>query len=60
MEYVDAVKKLRADGMDAHFQVLGAMDPEHKRGIKKKVIQEWINSGTIEYLGTTEGCSELY
>jgi glycosyltransferase involved in cell wall biosynthesis len=34
--------------------VLGAMDPEHKRGIKKKVIQEWINSGVIQYLGTTD------
>ena len=53
MEYVEAVRKLRAGGLDANFQVLGAMDPEHKRGIKKKVIQEWINSGTIQYLGTT-------
>jgi len=53
LEYVEAVRKLRAKGMNANFQVLGAMDPEHKRGIKVKVIQEWINSGTIEYLGTT-------
>lgn len=53
LEYVEAVRKLRANGMNANFQVLGAMDPKHKRGIKVKVIQEWINSGTIEYLGTT-------
>ncbi len=53
LEYIEAVKKLRAGGMNANFQVLGAMDPEHKRGIKKKVIQEWINSGIIDYLGTT-------
>jgi glycosyltransferase involved in cell wall biosynthesis len=54
IEYIDAVKKLRAEGLDARFQVLGAIDPEHKRGIKREVIQEWINSGTIEYLGTTK------
>lgn len=53
-EYIEAVKKLKADGLYAHFQILGAMDPEHKRGIKKSLIQEWINSGTVEYLGTTE------
>lgn len=54
LEYVDAVKKLRSEGLDARFQVLGAIDPEHKRGIKREVIQEWINSGIIEYLGTTK------
>jgi len=53
LEYIDAVKKLRASGMQANFQILGAMDPEHKRGIKTEIVEEWINSGTIEYLGTT-------
>jgi glycosyltransferase involved in cell wall biosynthesis len=53
LEYIEAVRKLRRNGMNANFQVLGAMDPRHKRGIKVKIIQEWINSGLIEYLGTT-------
>jgi glycosyltransferase involved in cell wall biosynthesis len=52
-EYIDAIKKLQASGVDAHFQVLGAMDPRHKRGIKTEIIEDWINTGTIEYLGTT-------
>ena len=54
LEYIEAVKKLRLKGLDARFQVLGAKDPEHKRGIKTKVIDEWIKSGTVEYLGTTD------
>lgn len=54
LEYIDAVKKLKAEGLDARFQVLGAIDTEHKRGIQREVIQEWINSGIIEYLGTTK------
>jgi glycosyltransferase involved in cell wall biosynthesis len=53
LEYIDAVKKLRAEGLNARYQILGAMDPEHKRGIRKDIIKEWIDSGTIEYLGTT-------
>lgn len=54
LEYIEAVRQLRASGVDASFQLLGAKDPEHKRGIKEKVIQEWIDSGTVEYLGTTD------
>jgi glycosyltransferase involved in cell wall biosynthesis len=53
LEYIDAIRKLKSSGIDAKFQILGAMDPEHKRGIQVATIQEWIDSGTIEYLGTT-------
>jgi glycosyltransferase involved in cell wall biosynthesis len=54
MEYIDAIKKLKAQGYNAKFQVLGAMDPKHKRGIKTELIQKWIGSELIEYLGTTD------
>ncbi|MBX2961913.1 MAG: glycosyltransferase family 4 protein [Cyclobacteriaceae bacterium] len=54
LEYIDAVKKLKSEGFEARFQVLGAMDPEHKRGISPELIQSWITNGTIEYLGTTD------
>jgi glycosyltransferase involved in cell wall biosynthesis len=33
---------------------MGAADPNHKRGIKTEIINEWIQSGTVEYLGTTD------
>lgn len=59
LEYIDAVKKLRADGLNARFQILGAMDTEHKRGIKKEVIDDWIKNGVIEYLGTTDDVREF-
>src|SRR5882762_6942607 len=36
LEYVKAVKQLRARGLNARFQILGAKDPSHKRGIKLK------------------------
>lgn len=54
MEYVEAVSKLKAKGLDARFQILGAKDPKHQRGIPTQVIDQWIESQTIEYLGTTE------
>lgn len=54
VEYIDAIKQLKAQGVDAQFQILGAKDPEHKRGIKLEIIDEWISSKIIEYLGTTD------
>ncbi len=54
MEYIEAVKMLKKKGINAKFQILGAKDPKHQRGIKLEVIDGWINSGTIEYLGTTD------
>jgi len=53
-EFIDAIRQLRATGIDAKFQILGAKDPKHKRGIRLKVIDEWISSGTVEYLGTAK------
>jgi glycosyltransferase involved in cell wall biosynthesis len=54
LEYVDAVRKLKAEGIPARFQVLGAIDEEHKRGIPRSTVESWIREGDIEYLGTTE------
>ncbi|MBS1559507.1 MAG: glycosyltransferase family 4 protein [Bacteroidetes bacterium] len=54
LEFIEAIKKLKAKGMQAKFQILGAKDPVHARGIKLETIDEWIQSGTIEYLGTTQ------
>lgn len=53
VEYVEAIEKLRKAGVQARFQLLGAMDPKHKRGIPEKIIRKWIEEGSVEYLGTT-------
>jgi glycosyltransferase involved in cell wall biosynthesis len=50
-EFIDAIRVLRSKGVNARFQILGAKDPHHKRGIAVEKIQEWINGGVIEYLG---------
>ncbi|GHN01301.1 glycosyl transferase [Cytophagales bacterium WSM2-2] len=53
-EYIDAIEKLNASGVEAKFQILGAKDPYHKRGIKVDLIDQWIQNGTIDYLGTAK------
>ncbi len=54
LEYVQAIENLKQKGFTGRFQLLGAKDPEHQRGIKLSVINHWISSGTVEYLGTTD------
>lgn len=54
LEYVQAIENLKQKGLNARFQLLGAKDPEHQRGIQLPVIDQWISSGTVEYLGTTD------
>ncbi|HAC25362.1 MAG TPA: glycosyltransferase family 1 protein [Cytophagales bacterium] len=54
LEFVEAIQQLRAEGMDARFQVLGAKDPSDTRGISASIIDSWIATNTIEYLGTTQ------
>ena len=53
-EFIEATKILRSEGFTASFQVLGAKDPGHKRGIPLSEIDGWIADGSIEYMGTTD------
>ena len=53
-EYIQAIQQLKSRGVDFKFQLMGAADPLHKRGIKSEVINDWIQSGVVEYLGTTD------
>jgi glycosyltransferase involved in cell wall biosynthesis len=53
LEYVEAVRKLKKKGIEAKFQILGAKDTKHKRGIPSEIIDGWIESNLVEYLGTT-------
>ncbi|HAA15808.1 MAG TPA: glycosyltransferase family 1 protein [Cytophagales bacterium] len=54
LEYVEAARMLREEGYKVNFQVLGAKDPLHKRGIALEIIDGWIQNEDIEYLGTTD------
>lgn len=54
LEFMEAIRILKAKGIDARFQILGAKDPEHKRGIPLATIDEWIEDGLVEYLGKTD------
>ncbi|NNF35408.1 MAG: glycosyltransferase family 4 protein, partial [Saprospiraceae bacterium] len=54
VEYVEAVKHLRENGVDADFQLLGSKDPVHRRGIPEELIDKWVETNSIDYLGSTD------
>lgn len=54
VEYVEAVRLLKKKGIEARFQLLGAPDPGHRRGIPLEELQQWIDEQVIDYLGTTD------
>jgi len=54
LEYIEAARMLRDKGHQVKFQLLGAKDPLHKRGIALEIIDGWIQNEEIEYLGTTD------
>ena len=53
LDYIEAIKILKKEGFEARFQLLGSIDPEHRRGIQVDTIREWIENDVVEYLGTT-------
>ena len=54
VEYAEAARQLRQRGVAACFQLLGARDPQHRRGISDATLDGWINEGLIDYLGTAD------
>ena len=51
VEYIEAIKILKNRGIQAKFQILGAIDEKHRRGIRSDIIYSWIREGLIEYFG---------
>ncbi|MBR9999087.1 MAG: glycosyltransferase family 4 protein [Cyclobacteriaceae bacterium] len=49
VEYINAIRKLKTKGIDAKFQILGAIDEEHKRGIPASLVHTWVGEELIDY-----------
>ena len=52
MDYIEAAKILKRERSRAHFRLLGAFD-DHPTALDRDTIQSEVESGTIEYCGTT-------
>ncbi|QSX39643.1 glycosyltransferase family 4 protein [Shewanella cyperi] len=53
-EYVDAAKLVRESNPDVIFQLLGPCDSNNPSAIGNDIIDLWVKSGLVEYLGVTD------
>jgi len=58
LEYFNAAAKLKNEGLKARFQLLGSLDPEHRRGIHPSLLKKWVDNQTIDYMGTSDRVHE--
>lgn len=58
VEFVQAAKKLKAEGSDAEFLVLG-MSAENPSAISLEQVLEWQKQGAIKYIGKSDQVSEV-
>lgn len=54
VEYIEACKRVKKQYPDVKCQLLGLVDERSRSGVKIKKLEEWLATGAVEYLGTTD------
>jgi glycosyltransferase involved in cell wall biosynthesis len=60
VEYIGAIRKMKAKGAEAVFQLVGAVDESASLGVSRDTVREWEQEGLVEYLGFTDDLLRLY
>jgi len=53
-EYIDAIKIIKLKYDNISFQLLGEVGVQNKTAILEDELNEWVNQGLINYLGTSD------
>lgn len=59
LDYIEAIKILKSQGLDAQFLVLGALEEDANLGISKQLLDGWVNEGLVQYLGVSDNVSAV-
>jgi glycosyltransferase involved in cell wall biosynthesis len=54
VEYVEAARKLRSNGLPARFFLLGPLGSENRTAISVETLTQWQAEGAVEYLGESD------
>ncbi|WP_158812805.1 glycosyltransferase family 4 protein [Methylocapsa sp. S129] len=58
-EFVEAARKLRAEGVAAHFWLVGATDPQNPAAISEGQLLKWRAEGVVDWLGQRDDIPAL-
>ncbi len=50
-EFVAAARRLRAEGLDARFTIVGRHDPENPTDVGPEIVADWVAEGVVAYRG---------
>ncbi len=53
VEYVDAARQIRRTHPEARFALLGPLGAANVTAISQQDLEDWVEEGVVEYLGTT-------
>jgi glycosyltransferase involved in cell wall biosynthesis len=53
-EFAEAARRIKSTYTNVHFQVLGPLAVANRTAIAEESISQWVEEGTIEYLGPTD------
>jgi glycosyltransferase involved in cell wall biosynthesis len=54
IEYVQAIRLLKARGIKANFRLLGKIDPDKGLGVSQEQVASWVAEGLLEYCGEVD------
>jgi len=54
MEYVEAARTLKEQGVEARFCLAGNPDPGNPSSISQELLEQWVVEGAVDYLGQVE------
>jgi len=59
-EFVEAAGRLRNEGLQARFVLVGDIDTENPSAVTRKMLERWQKSGFIEWWGRRDNMPEVY
>ena len=59
-EFVDAANCLKNEGVLARFVLVGEPDPGNPASIEKTKLDDWVNSGVVEWWGFKSNMHEIF
>lgn len=60
VEFFEAAKTLKLRGVQARFVLVGDIDPGNPATLTRKTIQDWVETGDIEWWGWRANMIEIY
>jgi len=60
VEFVDAARRLRSQGVAARYALVGEPDPENPASVAPEQLRQWVSEGVVEWWGWRDDMAEVF